>query len=105
MILPRPLLLTLLLVTLSLTWDCYNQKCRGIGSYYDTYIDCDNEYNTCNTNSSGYPICDSRYSGDGCLCYGSYYCSYYSSTGEAYCTSTSGIIGGGISTVITFAIV
>ena len=33
----------------TLTWDCYDQKCEGDGSFSGTYIDCDNSINNCTT--------------------------------------------------------
>ena len=50
MIFPSILLtLTLVGTVQTLTWDCYDQKCEGDGSFSETYIDCDNSINNCTT--------------------------------------------------------
>ena len=40
-------------VTEATIWDCYDQKCEGIGMYSEYYIDCDNDFNTCGYNYTG----------------------------------------------------
>ena len=48
---PSILLILILVGTVqTLTWDCYDQKCEGDGSFSGTYIDCDNSNYRCSVN-------------------------------------------------------
>ena len=44
-------------------YDCYDQKCEGIGEFYSTYINCDQYTYKCSVDKSGYPEC--KYNGIG----------------------------------------
>ena len=83
----RPLVLTVTLFILGSvnSWDCYNQKCWGIGTYNETWINCDQLYQYCETNYNGYPQCQwDVETGNGTNCQGYFSCSYHSN-GDAYC--------------------
>lgn len=108
---PSQLLLFLLLPWCMYCYDCYNQKCRGAGGFSDTYIDCDQEKNRCDSLpwEDGYPVCRPGSPGAGVYCRdGTDYC-YADEDGVAYCDSSSDTeywviigpcIGGGVLLII-----
>ena len=102
-------LATILTLVVSVnSYDCYNQKCEGTGSYYDTFISCDQSYQYCSTNYYGYPTCEQGASGEGVWCDDdNFYCSYSSYDGTAWCNTYDYFIwwpiGGGA--VVFFIIV
>ena len=51
------------------SYDCYNQKCRGMYRYSKLYIPCNQRTHHCTVEyDTGYPHCEEGYPGNGRYC-------------------------------------